>query len=210
MRAAAAACRARISATPGTVSAPSRTTGAGDDGVPRRRRPAAQPRLDRVGRARPANATPSCGQHDQVAGGARRSARRSRPARPRQAAPPRVAMSSTSRAVMPAGPVRCRPSSSAARDSIHSDALSVEEDPSQPSPTGHAGRAQLAHRGEPAAADAACSSCGQCATPDAGRAEPGHLGGVRVDAVRHPGPRSVSQPTSSNCSTGRRPNRSRQ
>ena len=86
------------------------------------------------------------------------------PERPRQAAPPLVAMSSTSRAVMPVGPRRCLPRSSAARDSIHRDALSVEAEPSQPSPTGTPA-ARNSRTGANPPPPMSMFDEGQCATP---------------------------------------------
>src|SRR6202042_3425334 len=134
-RAAAAACPRSFSSTPGTVSTPSRTS----------TRPATTVCLADTGPQRsqastgstsaPAYCTPSCGQHTRSPAAPTVSSPIS-PERPRQAAPPLVAMSRTSRAVIPVGPFRCLPRSSAARDSTHRDALSVEADPSQPSPTG--------------------------------------------------------------------------
>ena len=73
-------------------------------------------------------------------------------------------MSSTSRPVIPVGPRRCLPSSSAARDSTHSDALSVHADPSQPSPTGApAARSSLTGANPPP--PMSMFELGQCATP---------------------------------------------
>ena len=73
-------------------------------------------------------------------------------------------MSSTSRAVMPAGPHRCRPSRSAPRASIHSEAQSADEDPSQPSPTGlPATRSSRTGANPPPASS--MFELGQCATP---------------------------------------------
>ena len=58
------------------------------------------------------------------------------PVRPRQAAPPRVAISRASRADIEAAPCRSLPCSIAVRASSHSDAESADDDPSTPSPTG--------------------------------------------------------------------------
>ena len=73
-------------------------------------------------------------------------------------------MSSTSRAVIPPGPSRWLPSSSAARDSIHSDALSVQADPSQPRPTG-APAARNSRTGAKPPPPMSMLELGQCATP---------------------------------------------
>ena len=73
-------------------------------------------------------------------------------------------MSSTSRAVIPVGPSRCRPSRSAARDSIHSDALSVDADPSQPRPTGTPD-ARNSRTGANPPPPISMLEEGQCATP---------------------------------------------
>ena len=73
-------------------------------------------------------------------------------------------MSSTSRAVIPVGPLRCRPSSNAARASIHSEALSVDADPSQPRPTGTPA-ARNSRTGAKPPPPISMFELGQCATP---------------------------------------------
>ena len=80
-----------------------------------------------------------------------------------------------------------RPSSSALRASIQSDAESVDAEPSHPMPTGHPGGAELVHRRQPTAADhhVRARAVGDAGAP---LAEPLDLVLVRVDAVRDPRP----------------------
>ncbi len=112
------------------------------------------------------------------------------PSRPRQRAPPRVAMSRASRACMASGPPRRRPSSSALRLSIQSDAESVDDEPSQPMPTGTPAARSSATGASPA--PIIWFELGQWATPVPQAAEPLDLLGVRVDAVGDP--RAVGAP----------------
>ena len=173
----------------------------GDDRPARRRscgaarpgRSAATPRPGR--RARRRSATPSRRPHHEVAGGARPTARPISPSRPRQRAPPRVAISSASRACMAAGPPRRRPSSRALRVSIHSDAESADDEPSQPMPTGTPAARSSRDRGEPGAEDLvrarAVGDAGAPAPPS--RAISSAFGYTQCATQE----RSVPQPTSS-------------
>ena len=130
--------------------------------VARRYGAATQPRLDGIGeRARERDALQRPAHEVTDRAGRQRPIS---PARPRHPAEPRVAISSASRAPVEAGPRRNRPSKSALRASIHSDAESVDAEPSQPRPTG-----------TPAARNSATGAIppppmsmfelGQCATP---------------------------------------------
>ena len=158
---------------------------AADDGVPRGHRPAAQPRLDRV-RQR-------AGERGRRRAPTRPGPRRRptdsspiSPVRPRQAAPPRVAISRASRADIEPAPWRSLPCSIAVRASSHSDAESADDDPSTPSPTG-----------APAARSSATGASplprimlddGQCAAPTPRGAQPGDLLRRRPHDVRQPHP----------------------
>ena len=177
---------ASIAARPGWTGAPSRTTGRPATTVCRAATgPAAQPRLDRVGERAGERRRPSSGQHTRSPSRADRRARRSR--RPAQARPRRRGWRSPARRgpASPSGPPRSRPSSSALRASIHSDAESVDAEPSQPSPTGTPA-ARSSATGAMPPPPIIMFELGQCATPVPQRPEPGDLVGVRVDAVRHP------------------------
>ena len=133
-------------------------------------RSAATPRPGRTARRR--TRAPSSGQTTRSPQAPTDSSPIS-PARPRQAAPPRVAISRASRAVIAPAPCRSLPCSIAVRASSHSDAESADAEPSTPSPTG-----------APAARSSATGDSplprimlddGQCAAPDPRRAEPGDL-----------------------------------
>ena len=103
----------------------------------------------------------------------RPTARRSPRSRPRHAAPPRVATSSASRADIEPAPWRSLPCSIAVRASSHSEAESVDDDPSHAQPHRGPGGAQLRHRRQPAAQD----HVGRRAVrrPHPRRAQPGDL-----------------------------------
>ena len=107
------------------------------------------------------------------------------PVRPRHPAPPRVAISSASRAPVDAGPPRSRPSSIALRASIQSDAESVDDEPSQPSPTGDPAARRSATGSDAPSADHHVRARA-VRDADAGAPEPRDLGRVGIDAVRDP------------------------
>ena len=113
----------------------------------------------------------------QVADGARPTARPSSPSRPRQPAPPRVAISSASRAPVDAGPVPQPPEQHGVAG-LHPQRGRVGRRRSRrsPDPTGTPGGPQLGHRGDAAARRSSCWSSGSGPTPTPGRAQPGDLG----------------------------------
>ena len=178
-----AAWRFSISSRPGTASALSRTTGlAGDDRVPRRDRPAAQPRLDRV-RPGAREADPLERPGDEVA--ARARARGSRcGSRGRGSAPSRASPSPARRARSSSSArSRSRPSRSAVCASSHIDACS-EPAPSTARPTFTPAARIVATGGAPSVIRQ--QVLGQCATPVPHSREPGDLAVVDEDAVRDP------------------------
>ena len=111
----------------------------------------------------PAKATPSNGHATRSPTAPTASVPNS-PVRPRQAAPPRVATSSASRADHAAGPSFIRPSSRQLRASIHRLAESVEAEPSQPRPTGTPA-ARNCFTGAIPPPPIIMFELGQCATP---------------------------------------------
>ena len=123
--------------------------------------------------------------------------------RPRQAAPPRVAISSASRACIAPAPPRSRASSSAPRVSSHSDAQSADAEPSQPIPTGTP--ASRSSRTGARPAPRIWFELGQCATPvpqRPNRSISAWLGFTQCATQA----RAEPQPTRSKYSTGRQPN----
>ena len=126
------------------------------------------------------------------------------PIRPRQAAPPRVAISSAVRAVIASAPSLSFASSRAWRASSHIDAESADDEPSTPSPTGHP-----AARSDVTGAipdDKIRLELGQCATPTS--AAPSRLisspFGMTQWATQL---RGLAQPVRSKYSVGRQPKR---
>ena len=187
MRAAAAACRARISSAPGTVSAPSRTitrpaTTVCRAAVGPQRSQASTGSVERPGERqallRPAH---------QVPGGADAElADLPGPAEaPGAAAGADVEHLPRGHArgpePLPAEQQR-RPGLQPQRGGVRGRGSVAAE------PDRAAGRAQFPHRRETAAGQQHVRA-GAVRHPDARRAEPGRLRLVRVDAVRHPGPR---------------------
>ena len=156
-----------------------------DDGVPRRHRTAPQPRLDRVRQRARRTATPSSGQTTRSPHAPTDSSPIS-PVRPRQAAPPRVAISRASRADIEPGAVpqlalqHRRPGLQPQRGRVRRRRTVA------PQPDRRAGRPQLGHRRQPAAQDHVRRRAVR--GPTRGGAEPDHLVGRGPDDVRQPRP----------------------
>ena len=173
----------RASATPSSTRTRPATTVS-----PRPARTAAQPGLDRVGAA---HRRARSGRPPRPRGRRRRrpSARRS----PRRA--PGTPRRRGSRGPARRGPsprprrrAAC-PSSIAVRASSHSDADVVRRRPvARPARPG-APAARRSRTGQIRPLPRIMFELGQCATPTPAAPEPGDLGRVGIDAVRHPGPR---------------------